>query len=156
MKSIRYMRYKRQSRKATDIPYDVKVTVAIRDNGICINCHNKKGIGKPNAHFIARQFGGLGIEENILDLCDTCHKEFDNSSGDKKIYLEHKYEEYLRSKYTYWNREMLVLKNYNIKICKLCHKKFGTKSKTKEICKVCENNQKHKKFACTTKISPEI
>lgn len=153
MKSIRTMRYRRQSRKATDIPYDVKVTVAIRDNGRCINCNNKKGVGKPNAHFIARQFGGLGIEENILDLCDICHKEFDNSKGAKKILLEQKYEEYLKSKYTYWNREMLVLRNYKIKQCRICNKSFGTKSKEKLICKVCENNLKQKKIACTTQIS---
>lgn len=156
MKSIRKMRYKKQSKKATDIPYDVKITVAIRDNGRCINCNNKKGMGKPNAHFIARQFGGLGIEENILNLCDVCHKEFDNSTGDKKIYLENKYETYLKSKYTYWNKEMLVLKNFKIKKCKLCHKEFGTKSVNRNICKVCENNLKQRRLACTTKISSEI
>ena len=150
------MRCKKQSQKATDIPYDVKITVAIRDNGKCINCNNKKGIGKPNAHFIARQFGGLGIEENILDLCDTCHKEFDNSTGNKKMLLEQKYEAYLRSKYTYWNKEMLVLRNYKVKQCKLCKKSFGTKSDEKVICKVCQNNLKQKKLACTTKISTEI
>lgn len=156
MKSIRTMRYRRQSRKATDIPYDVKVTVAIRDNGRCINCNNKKGIGKPNAHFIPRQFGGLGIEENILDLCDICHKEFDNSTGKKKILLEQKYETYLKSKYTYWDKKMLVLANYKVKQCKLCNKSFGTKSDKKLICKVCENNLKQKKLVCTTKISTEI
>lgn len=147
------MRAKRQSKKATDIPYDVKVTVAIRDNGMCVNCKNKKGIGQPNAHFIARQFGGLGIEENILDLCDVCHKEFDNSKGEKKHLLEQKYEAYLRSKYTYWDKKMLVLRNYKVKICKLCNKEFGTKSDKKEICKVCENRLKQKQLACTTKIS---
>ena len=83
MKSIRKLR-QRVKKKATDITYDVKVSVAIRDNGLCVNCKNKRGIGQPNAHFIARQFGGLGIEENILELCDVCHKEFDNATGKKK------------------------------------------------------------------------
>lgn len=150
------MRYRRQSLKATDIPYDVKITVAIRDNGRCINCNNKKGVGKPNAHFIARQFGGLGIEENILNLCDICHKEFDNSTGKKKALLEQKYEAYLKSKYTYWNRKMLVLKNYKVKKCKLCGKSFGTKSDKKVICKMCQNNLKKKRLACPTQISTEI
>ena len=147
-KSIRTMRHRRQSKNATDIPYDVKITVAIRDNGRCINCNNKKGIGKPNAHFIARQFGGLGIEENILDLCDICHKEFDNSSGKKKIELEKKYETYLKSKYTYWNKKMLVLQNYKVRKCKLCNKEFGTQSDKIEICKVCQNRLKLKQLAC--------
>lgn len=147
------MKSKRQSKKATDIPYDVKVSVAIRDNGMCINCKNKKGKGIPNAHFIPRQFGGLGIEENILDLCDVCHKEFDNSTGKKKVLLEQKYETYLKSKYTYWNRKMLVLKNYKVKKCKLCNKQFGTKSNKIEICKACQNTIKQKQLACTTKIS---
>lgn len=147
-KSIRTMRHRRQSKNATDIPYDVKITVAIRDNGRCINCNNKKGIGKPNAHFIARQFGGLGIEENILDLCDICHKEFDNSSGKKKIELVKKYETYLKSKYTYWNKKMLVLQNYKVRKCKLCNKEFGTKSDKIEICKVCQNRLKLKQLAC--------
>ena len=147
-KSIRTMRHRRQSKNATDIPYDVKITVAIRDNGRCINCNNKKGIGKPNAHFIARQFGGLGIEENILDLCDICHKEFDNSSGKKKIELEKKYETYLKGKYTYWNKKMLVLQNYKVRKCKLCNKEFGTKSYKIEICKVCQNRLKQKQLAC--------
>ena len=155
MRSIRKLR-QRVKRKPTDIPYDVKMTVAIRDNGLCINCKNKKGIGKPNAHFIARQFGGLGIEENILELCDVCHKEFDNSTGNKKLELEHKYEKYLKSKYPYWNREMLVLRSYKIKKCKLCNKEFGTKSDKKEICKVCKNNLNKRKLACSTKISSEI
>ena len=142
--------------KACDISPATKKIVYARDNGRCINCNNKKGVGKPNAHFIARQFGGLGIEENILDLCDICHKEFDNSKGAKKILLEQKYEEYLKSKYTYWNREMLVLRSYKIKKCKLCNKEFGTKSDKVDICKVCKNNLKLKQLACSTKISSEI
>lgn len=155
MRSIRKIR-QRIKKKPTDIPYDVKLSVAIRDNGMCVNCKNRKGIGQPNAHFIARQFGGLGIEENILELCDICHKEFDNSSGKKKIELEKKYEKYLKSKYPYWNKEMLVLRNYKVKKCKLCKRKFGTNSDKEEICKVCKNNIEFKQLACSTKISTEI
>lgn len=154
MNTIRKM--KGHKMKATDIPYSVKIAVEIRDKGKCINCKNKKGIGQPNAHFIARKFGGLGIEENIIELCDVCHKEFDNSSGNTKLELEKRYEAYLKSKYKYWNREMLVLKNYKIKKCKLCNKDFGTKFDDEDICKVCKNNLKMKQLACTTKISSEI
>ena len=52
MRSIRKLR-QRIKKNPTDIPYDVKISVAIRDNGVCVNCKNKNGIGQPNAHFIA-------------------------------------------------------------------------------------------------------
>jgi len=155
LKSIRKLR-QRVKKKATDITYDVKVSVAIRDNGLCVNCKNKRGIGQPNAHFIARQFGGLRIEENILELCDVCHKEFDNATGKKKVELEQKYENYLKSKYSYWNRKMLVLRSWKTKKCKLCNKEFGTRSDKQDICKMCENSLKQKQLACSTKISSEI
>ena len=32
----------------------------------------------PNAHYISRAHGGLGIEENIVTLCLDCHNNYDN------------------------------------------------------------------------------
>ena len=40
MRSIRKLR-QRIKKNPTDIPYDVKISVAIRDNGVCVNCKNK-------------------------------------------------------------------------------------------------------------------
>ena len=53
--------------KACDISQKVKFQVFLRDNGQCVVCHNRNNV-MPNAHFIPRSQGGLGIEENIVFL----------------------------------------------------------------------------------------
>ena len=35
------------------------------------------------AHYIARAHGGLGIEENIVTLCDDCHRSMDSEAGER-------------------------------------------------------------------------
>ena len=40
--------------RETDIPSKVKRAVFERDNGECIVCHNLRGRGIPNAHYIRR------------------------------------------------------------------------------------------------------
>ena len=95
--------YKSKRSKACDIPPAVKMKVYERDKGCCIFC-GKQGI--PNAHFIPRSHGGLGIEQNILTACLACHSRLDNSSN-RQIYLKHA-KIYLRSKYEGWNEEELV------------------------------------------------
>lgn len=60
--------------KACAISQRVKTKVYERDNGICIYCG---GQGAPNAHYIRRSQGGLGIEQNIITLCIRCHKKYD-------------------------------------------------------------------------------
>ena len=67
--------------KACDISKSVKDKVWLRDNNQCIICHNINAM--PNAHFIRRSQGGLGIEENIVTLCFRCHHEFDNGKNAK-------------------------------------------------------------------------
>ena len=68
--------------KATQIPNDVKQKVFIRDNGKCIVCGSP---GIPNAHYIRRSHGGMGIEENIVTLCPKCHHDFDNGFKREEI-----------------------------------------------------------------------
>ena len=53
--------------KATDIPQKVKQAVWERDGGRCVICGNTHNV-MPNAHFISRANGGLGIEENVVHL----------------------------------------------------------------------------------------
>jgi hypothetical protein len=90
--------------KACNIPQSVKERVFERDNGRCIIC-GKPGI--PNAHYIRRSQGGLGIEQNVVTLCLACHNAYDNGfcreSFGTKIhdYLEYKY-------YPNWKEEDLV------------------------------------------------
>ena len=66
---------KHKETKATSISPKVKNKVKARDGGRCIICGAP---GLPNAHYIRRSQGGLGIEENIVTLCPKCHHDYDN------------------------------------------------------------------------------
>ncbi len=68
--------------KATRIPIEVKEKVFMRDRGKCVVCGEP---GTPNAHYIRRSQGGLGIEENIVTLCPKCHHDFDNGFKREQI-----------------------------------------------------------------------
>lgn len=95
--------------KATDIPMSVKKTVWERDNHHCIICGNPYAM--PNAHFISRSHGGLGIEENIVTLCQNCHHNFDNGkSKELKESIKHNIEAYLKEFYPNWSIDSLIYK----------------------------------------------
>ena len=101
--------------KATDIPMSVKQKVWGRDNGRCVICGNDYNV-MPNAHYIPRSKGGLGIEENIVTLCtnftkNKCHYMYDNSTRQNREKYGIMISEYLKSKYPHWNEEMLYYKN---------------------------------------------
>ena len=88
---------------ALAISKKVKDRVYQRDDGCCVWC-GKPGI--PEAHFIPRSLGGLGIEQNILTLCRSCHDRYDRSPDRKK--MKDWFREYLRSMYENWNEEELI------------------------------------------------
>ena len=73
---------KHKETKQTSISSKVKLKVKARDKGRCIVCGAP---GIPNAHYIRRSQGGLGIEENIVTLCPRCHHDFDNGSRRQEI-----------------------------------------------------------------------
>lgn len=73
---------KHKETKATAIPMAVKLKVKARDRGRCIICGDP---GLPNAHYIRRSQGGLGIEENIVTLCPKCHHDYDNGFHRREI-----------------------------------------------------------------------
>ena len=98
--------------RAVDIPAKVKRAVFERDGGRCVLCGCSRNV-MPNAHFIPRSKGGLGIEENIVTLCTSftenrCHERFDFGSRAERAEIESRLEEYLRSIYPDWDREGLV------------------------------------------------
>lgn len=100
--------------KATDIPYSVKKKVFERDNGCCVVCGNSYNV-MPNAHYIPRSKGGLGIEENIVTLCteltqNKCHRKYDFGTLEERQQIHDKIKNYLKSKYTDWNEENLIYK----------------------------------------------
>lgn len=96
--------------KKTAISSAVKNKVKARDKGRCIVCGAP---GLPNAHYIRRSQGGLGIEENIVTLCPKCHQDFDNGFHRKEIgdyigeYLERMYPGFPNEKRIYNKYEWL-------------------------------------------------
>ena len=97
--------------KATDIPAKVKLAVWERDGHRCIICGST--IASPNAHYVSRAHGGLGIEQNIVTLCTTnidgkrgCHDRYDNS--DERDLFRRLIREYLQRCYPDWKEDELV------------------------------------------------
>jgi len=95
--------------KACDISKKVKDTVWERDNHHCIICGSPAAM--PNAHYIPRSHGGLGIEQNIVTLCADCHRAYDQTTS-RKWYHEH-IRFYLKSKYPDWGESKLIYHKYN-------------------------------------------
>lgn len=92
--------------KACDISQEVKVKVWERDKGCCIICGSPQAM--PNAHYIRRSQGGLGIEQNVVTLCPDCHNEFDNGSGKCSQAIKEAVRDYLQSQYDDWNEKDLI------------------------------------------------
>ena len=97
--------------KATDIPMKVKKVVWERDNHCCIVC-DRTYSAMPNAHYIPRSQGGLGIEQNIVTLCNRCHHDYDQTT--QRPVFKQIIRDYLQSKYEDWNEEKLVYKKWEI------------------------------------------
>lgn len=97
--------------KACDIPQNVKQIVWERDREQCIICGSNKAM--PNAHYIARSHGGLGIPENIVTLCMNCHYQYDHTSNRKEYRALIK--NYLKSKYSEWDENKLIYKKWSDK-----------------------------------------
>ena len=100
--------------KACDIPQSVKEKVWQRDNGRCVVCGNSYNV-MPNAHYVSRANGGLGVEENIVTLCteltqNQCHRKYDFGSKAERKIIGQQIETYLKSKYPNWDKSKLVYK----------------------------------------------
>lgn len=102
--------------RATDISQKTKQEVWERDGGRCIICGSP--VAMPNAHYIPRSAGGLGVPENIVTLCtnfseNKCHYRFDFGSRAEREEIGGKVEKYLKSKYPDWDPEKLVYRKYD-------------------------------------------
>ena len=102
------MHFKSKRSKACAITPKVKAAVYKRDRGHCVYCGQP---GLPEAHFISRAKGGLGIEENILTVCRPCHNRMDNST-DRGLMLKIA-EAYLREHYPDWDKGKLIYNKYS-------------------------------------------
>lgn len=94
----------------TDISKKTKTLVYERDRGLCVVC-GRQGI--PNAHYIPRSAGGLGIEQNIVCLCLECHNKFDFGDRETMDTIGNVIREYLKRQYPDWNEEKLIYKKYD-------------------------------------------
>lgn len=98
--------------KACDIPKRVKDRVWERDGGACVVCGNRVNV-MPNAHYISRAHGGLGIEQNIVTLCtdftpNRCHSRYDNGTVEEHQEIKEIIRAHLRACYPGWNEADLV------------------------------------------------
>lgn len=101
--------------KATDIPNKVKKIVWERDKGRCVVCGNTCNV-MPNAHYIPRSKGGLGIEQNVVTLCtlltkNQCHHKFDNGTAEERERIGNIIKHHLQNHYKDWDEEKLYYKN---------------------------------------------
>lgn len=95
--------YKSKRSKACDISQKVKKAVWERDK-YCIYCGSTRAM--PNSHYISRAKGGLGIEQNIVTLCQDCHYNYDMT--DMREHYKAYIRNYLMSKYPDWKEEDLI------------------------------------------------
>lgn len=96
------MQRKSRRAKACDISPHTRAEVAERDGGLCVLCGR---MGSPNAHFIPRSAGGLGIARNIVTLCHDCHRRYDQTAN--RPHLRRLIRAYLQSVYADWNENDL-------------------------------------------------
>lgn len=104
------MNYRSSKRaKALAISDATRRHVFARDGGRCVYCRR---VGNPEAHFVPRSKGGLGIPENILTLCRPCHNRFDNGTKMERDGMREFFREYLMSKYPDWDETKLYYNKY--------------------------------------------
>ena len=98
---------KHRQTKATDISPAVKKAVWERDCECCIICGSI--YAAPEAHYIPRSSGGLGVEQNVVTLCRACHGLFHQEVE----WINLAVRDYLRSKYPDWDEKKLYYKKYD-------------------------------------------
>lgn len=92
--------------KMCDISKSVKDKVWERDNHRCIVCGCC--FANPEAHVISRSRGGLGIEENVVTLCRSCHQNLDQSPKEIRDKYTKLVLDYIKSKYPNWRKEDVI------------------------------------------------
>lgn len=92
--------------KALSISKAVKEKVWERDDGCCVYCGSPYAL--PEAHYIPRSQGGLGVEKNVLTMCRDCHRRFDQTVERQK--MKGFFRAYLEKQYPDWNEDELIYK----------------------------------------------
>lgn len=99
---------KHRMTRACDIPQKVKAEVWERDGGCCILCGSPNAA--PNAHYIPRSHGGLGVAQNVVTLCGKCHTDYDNSGARRALQAE--IRAYLMARYPGWDETKLIYRKW--------------------------------------------
>lgn len=97
--------------------------IQIRDDYTCLFCKLGYHMEKYNpnsldfivhdiAHFIPKSKMGLGIEENGIECCRYHHHLMDNGNKGLRYEMLKITENYLKSKYSEWNKSNLVYRKY--------------------------------------------
>ena len=98
--------------EAHAIPEEVKNRVWCRDAGRCVWCrltqHWSGYPGIPEAHYIPRSKGGLGIPENVLTLCRPHHDIYDHGTREQREKMKMAFSEYLKQWHPGWDEEKLI------------------------------------------------
>lgn len=89
--------------KALEISQRVKRRVWERDEERCILCGNREAM--PNAHYISRAQGGLGVEQNVVTLCADCHRRYDQ--GTERVAMRERIKKHLKERYANWDEDRL-------------------------------------------------
>lgn len=102
----KFISHKHKLTKATEIPMKVKKVVWERDGHACIYCGKYVDVYYANSHYIKRSKLGMGIEQNVVCACPTCHYKYDfkDFNGAMKNYTKM----YLSRLYDEWNEDDLV------------------------------------------------
>lgn len=98
--------------QAHAIPEDVKQKVWCRDAGRCVWCGRRGAYVLPEAHFIPRSKGGLGIVENVLTLCRPCHDLYDHGDRRQREKMHDHFREYLKQWHPDWDESKLIYRIY--------------------------------------------
>lgn len=102
----------RKDTKARDFSKAEKMAISERDSidnwPCCVFCGAPapSELAWSNAHYISRGQGGLGIRQNGLTLCPTCHRRYDQSTARPEMRAF--FREYLMEQYEGWNEEDLI------------------------------------------------
>lgn len=102
------MKHKRT--KATSISKEVRHEVYERDGHKCILCGRWVDESHACCHIIRRSQGGLGIPQNIVTLCDDCHREMDGYGDNRRLLREA--QAYIEAEYGYIDPQDLVYDKY--------------------------------------------
>ena len=89
--------------RACAIKPSVRAAVEKRDFHRCIFCGSP---GRGEAHIVSRAHGGLGIPENLITVCRSCHDHLDN--GKDSLVYKSIARDYITRCYPGWSAEKVT------------------------------------------------